>query len=99
MESYILKDASLSSIFHTNKKDYKTTGIDRRQKYLITASNQTMRKGRKRKAGQPCIASKSITQSQLSNIYSPAIRSRAHGLSPLNLQLMQDSFLSNDNIK
>ena len=56
------------------------------------------RKRQKTTASQKPIASKPIIQSQLSNLYSPAIRSRAHGLSPLNLQLMQDSFLSNGNI-
>ena len=56
------------------------------------------RKRKKTTAAQMPIGSKSITQSQLLDLYSPAIRSRAHGLSPLNLQLMQDSFLSNGNI-
>jgi len=56
------------------------------------------RERKKTTASQIPIGSKSITQNQLLNLYSPVIRSRAHGLSPLNLQLMQDSFLSNGNI-
>ena len=57
-----------------------------------------MPKGRKRKTGPSDTASKSIKQSQISNVYSPVTRRRAHGLSALKLQLMHDAFLINDNI-
>ena len=52
---------------------------------------KTMSKRGKRKAG--CIA-----KLQLGNVYFPVIRSRAHTLSPQNLQLMQDTFLINKNV-